>query len=198
MEKNKPKQTYQYKVEKSILNDSRQEVKLAKEVEYLFLKFFVVYTPCETTSRKSISLKEYGWKENFNSPNGLQQKLLPTIDLTSNRYIFTDKDDLSERFKENQLPDNMLEDIVTERCVIGKTPESNKLLKLLRHIRNCLAHGKYLVVENSIDQRMMIMQDDNIHNVTARIILKVSTLIEMIKIIDRNNSIGWREVLKNS
>jgi peptidyl-tRNA hydrolase len=198
MSKSKQHQTYKYIKNKSILNDSRPEVVLDSKVEYLLLKFFVVNTPCETTSRRAISLKEYGWKEKYNSKYGLQKRLDPIIDIDSGNYIFTDEDDLLDRFEENKLMDNMLEDIITERFVIGKTPESNKLLKLLRHIRNCFAHGKYLVVKNSIDQHMMIMQDNDNNNVTARIILRVNTLVEMIKIIDKDNSIGWKEILRNS
>ncbi|HCX64389.1 MAG TPA: hypothetical protein DHN33_04170 [Eubacteriaceae bacterium] len=198
MPNSKQQQSYKYIKDKSILNDSRPEIVLDSKVEYLLLKFFVVNTPCETTSRKSISLKEYGWKEKYNSKYGLQKKLDPIIDFNSGNYIFTDEDDLLDRFEDNKLTDNMLEDIITERFVIGKTPESNKLLKLLRHIRNCFAHGKYLVVKNSIDQQMIIMQDDNTHSVTARIILRVNNLVEVIKIIDKDNSIGWKEILRSS
>ncbi|MBM7560904.1 hypothetical protein [Fusibacter tunisiensis] len=197
MSKSKQHQTYKYIKNKSILIDSRPEVVLDRKVEYLLLKFFVVNTPCETTSRRAISLKEYGWKEKYNSKYGLQKRLDAIIDFNSGNYIFTDEDDLLDRFEENKLMDNMLEDIIAERFVIGKTPGSNNLLKLLRHIRNCFAHGKYLVVNNSIDQHMMIMQDDDTHNVTARIVIKVDTLIGLIKTIDRNNTIGWEEVLQD-
>jgi len=197
MAKSKQHQTYKYIKNKSILIDSRPEVVLDRKVEYLLLKFFVVNTPCETTSRRAISLKEYGWKENYNSIYGLQKRLDAIIDFNSGNYIFTDEDDLLDRFEENKLMDNMLDDIITERFVIGKTLESNKLLKLLRHIRNCFAHGKYIVVENSINQNVIIMQDDNTYNVTARIVIKVDTLVGLIKIIDRNNTIGWEEVLQD-
>lgn len=197
MSKSKQHQTYKYIKNKSILIDSRPEVVLDRKVEYLLLKFFVVNTPCETTSRRAISLKEYGWKENYNSIYGLQKRLDAIIDFNSGNYIFTDEDDLLDRFEENKLMDNMLDDIITERFVIGKTLESNKLLKLLRHIRNCFAHGKYIVVENSINQNVIIMQDDNTYNVTARIVIKVDTLVGLIKIIDRNNTIGWEEVLQD-
>ena len=198
MSKRKQYQTYKYIKSKSILNDSRPEVVLDSKVEYLLLKFFVVNTPCENISRRSISLKEFGWREKYNSKNGLEKKLNPIIDINANNFIFTEEDDLLDKFKENQLTDNMLEDITTERFVVGRTSESNKLLKLLRHIRNCLAHGKYLVINTSINQQMMIMQDDDKNNVTARIVLGVNTLIEMIKIIDKDNSIGWRGILECS
>lgn len=188
------KQTYKYIIQNSILNDNRVEVQLESAVEYLFFKFFVLYTPCSKISRRSRSLEEYGWSGKINAQNGLQKSLIPIIDLSSNHFIFTDKDDLAERFDEKALVDFNLSNVDIERCVIGITAEQNKLLKLLRHIRNCLAHGKYIVIKNSKEEPTMIMQDNN-HNVTARIVLRVSTLIGIIKVIDKNNLVCWKEIL---
>lgn len=188
------KQTYKYLMANSILNDNRNEKRLDFSVEYLIFKFFVLNTPCIKASRRSKSLEHYGWKGKINDQNGLQENLSSIINLNSHEFIFTDKNDLNARFEENDLVDNRLKNIDIERCVIGKTLESNKLLKLLRHIRNSLAHGKYIVVNNSQDVMTIVMQDDDQRNVTARIVLRISTLIGIIKIIDKNNLLSWKEI----
>lgn len=189
------RQTYKYIIDNSILNDDRDEISLDFRTEYLLFKFFIVNTPCDDISRRGISFENYGWLGKINKKNGLQQSLKPIFDLDLKRYIFTDINNLTEKFKENDLVDCKLKNIDLERCVIGKTL-GNKLQKFCRHIRNCFSHGKYIVVLNSINELTLVMQDDNRYNVTARIVIKVSTLVEMIKIIDIDNLIGWKEILE--
>ena len=94
-------------------------------------------------------------------------------------------------FKKCNLLDGSLSDYDTERAVISDTNESNKYLKLFYRIRDGFAHGKFLLKYSSTHEKMVIIQDNNTHNVTARIVIKLSTLLSIIETVDINGIIGY-------
>lgn len=104
----------------------------------------------------------------------------------------TDKSNLADLFKKCNLLDGALSDCDTERAVISNTNESNKYLKLFYRIRDGFAHGKFLLKYSSNHKKMVIIQDDDTKNVTARIVIKLSTLLSVIETVDINNIIGYK------
>ena len=188
-------QTYGYVKKVSIITYYGKEAKISLEEEWLMFKFFVVHNPCgDNMTWKSISFKDYGWPDKIDKPNGLRSKLDEVLSISSNQFVFTEKDDLKEKFAATNLTDGFPEDIITERAVIGDTPGDNKHLKLFRHIRNCFCHGKYVVVKNALGHEMIIMQDNYNKNVTARIVIRKTTLMEWIRIIDKNKMITQNSI----
>ena len=101
----------------------------------------------------------------------------------------TDKTVFKDLLTKCNLEDGQLTDFDTERVVIGKTTESNKYLKLFYRIRNGLAHGRFILKYSSDNQKMIIIQDNDTYNVTARIVLKLSTLLSFVEQIDLNGLI---------
>lgn len=60
--------------------------------------------------------------------------------------------------------------------------------KLFAHIRNSLAHGSFAVIDKK--ERYIFFQDESPNGISARMVLKVSTLKQWIKILDdRDNEL---------
>lgn len=198
-------QTYPYRIAGSILYNQDDDYSLSVMEFYLIYSFFVTYSCCGTQSGKKRTFLEYGWA-NYSRPNFgntvpnkaiyLKDNLREIIDLDNrNHFIFTsDSDDVIICFRQIDLMDGQLSDICTERAVITRTSESNRYLKLFYRIRDGFAHGKFILKLNENNEKMVIIQDDDGHNVTGRIVIKLNTLIELIKIIDKNNFLKWREI----
>ena len=200
------KQTYPYRKNQSIIFNQSDEFSLSCEEYYLLYSFFVTYSCCGTQSGKKRTFKDYGWssfarktfsKEMPDKKVYLKDNLVEILDLDDRNYfIFTeDSDDVSTCFNDLNLPDGILCDVDTERAVITRTSESNRYLKLFYRIRDGFAHGKFLLKLNSKNEKVVIIQDDDGHNVTGRIVIKIQTLIKIIITIDKNNLLGWREKL---
>lgn len=199
------KQTYQYHKDKSILAHQSDDYEISVDEYYLLYSFFVTYSCCGNQSGKKRTFSEYGWTK-FSRPNFgktlpnkliyLKDSLSEIIDLDNqDHFIFTeDSDDIGDCFKRIDLCDGQLSDIHTERAVITRTSESNRYLKLFYRIRDGFAHGKFLLKFDDDNNKMVIIQDDDGHNVTGRIVIKLNTLIAMIKIIDKNNLLKWQEI----
>lgn len=187
---NTEKQTYRYSKGSSILGNLHDEYQLSKEEYYKVYSFYVTYSMCGTQSAKKRSFTSYGWDgENVKSTT-LGKALLAVLNLNRNpSFVFTDRDDLAAQFNALYLTDGDLENVDNERAVIGKTSESNNYLRLFYRIRDGFAHGKYLLRFSSSGEKMVIIQDDDRYNVTARIVLKLSTLLKFIEVIDTNSVI---------
>ncbi len=192
------RQTYRYKKAKSILEGLSDEYELTENEYYKLYSFFVTYSLCENQSRKSKTFTDYGWSSNqlkLASKDGviLKNELKKIIDLTKSNFVFTDEDDLKEKFDSLNLQDAALTDYDTERMVISKTNAGNKYLKLFYRIRNGLAHGKFILKKSSAGEKMFVMQDDDKINVTARIVIKLSTLFEFVDEIDKSGVLNKSE-----
>lgn len=186
----KDKQKYQYKRENSILGSCIDEYKLSEEEFCKLYSFYVTYSMCGSQSAKKRTFIDYGWPDNAISKTELGEKLKSVLKLSYNKkFVFTDKDNLAEQFHLLELDDGELINLDQERAVISKTSENNNYLKLFYRIRNGLAHGKFRLLFSSSGERMVIIQDDNTNNVTARIVIKLSTLLLYIDVIDVNGSI---------
>ncbi|MDE5737837.1 MAG: hypothetical protein K2H93_05665 [Oscillospiraceae bacterium] len=201
----KSTQTYPYKITDSILYNLTDEYELSISEYFILYSFFVTYSCCGKQSGKKRTFKEYGWDKfarlNFGKIEAdktiyLKDNLNEIINLDDRtHFIFTtDNDDVRQCFQQINLCDGQLSDIHTERAVITRTSESSRYLKLFYRIRDGFAHGKFVLKLNDDNEKMIIIQDDDGHNVTGRIVIKLNTLIEMIKIIDKNNLLKWREI----
>lgn len=193
-------QTYKYIVNNSIVGVGNDEYSLSQEEYSSLYSFYVTYSMCGKQSLKKKTFVDYGWAnnniqvvENHKKRNtDLGNALLGVIDFSQlSSFVFTDKDDLEEQFNNNNLGDGILNNYDVERCVIGQTSESNKYLKLFYRIRDGFAHGKFLLKKSSTDEKMVVIQDDNGKNVTARIVIKLSTLLSFISCIDLNETIRF-------
>ncbi|MDD3068262.1 MAG: hypothetical protein PHF05_09760 [Candidatus Izemoplasmatales bacterium] len=183
----KTAQTYQYKVADSILGKTQDEYAFSENEYYRIYSFFVTYSMCGTQSAKKRTFSDYGWSVENVKNTTLGVALENVLNLNRNPdFVFTDKDELAIQFNSKDLPDGALMDVDKERAVISKTSEKNKYLKLFYRIRNGFAHGKFILRLSSQNEKMVIIQDDNGHNVTARIVIKLKTLLNYVNTVDIN------------
>ena len=157
------------------------------------------YSMCGTQSLKKRSFIDYGWNNNAfeqivdhkKNRTAIGNALYSALDFnTSNYFFLTDKGNLAALFSKCNLSDGHLSDYDTERAVIGLTNESNKYLKYFYRVRDGFAHGKFVLKYSSNNEKMIIIQDDDKNNVTARIVVKLSTLLNLIDVVDINRIIN--------
>lgn len=189
--KAKTTQTYEYRIDKSILTCATDDYWLTQEEYYRIYSFYVTYSMCGRQSLKKRSFTDYGWESNLINGTALGVALNNVLNLNRNKnFIFTDQDDLKKRFSDLAFIDGTLPNLDTERAVIGKTSEPNNYLRLFYRIRDAFAHGKYcLVYHPTTNEKMVVMEDNNPHNFTARLVLKLETIIGFIDAVDRNRTI---------
>ena len=181
------RQTYRYLVRKTILGTEDDEYQLTQLQAYRLYAFYVTYSMCATQSFKKRTLIDYGWPSNHVTQKDIKAALANVLILNRNEnFVFTNDDDLKTRFEQLSLCDGVIEDLSFERAVIAKTSVDNNYLKLFYRIRNCLAHGKFRLRISDAHEKMVILQDDDTKNVTARIVIRLDTLLEFVDVIDRN------------
>lgn len=183
------KQTYQYKKENSILGNLQDEYRLSENEYYRLYSFYVTYSLCGNQSAKKRTFLDYGWESESIKNTVLGQELKRVIDLGNANFVFTDQDELKEKLDALALGDGIITDLRFERCVIGKTNAPNKYLKLFYRVRDGFAHGKFCLRLTDENEKMIVIQDDDSHNVTGRIVIKLNTLLSFINAIDINHLI---------
>lgn len=184
------KQTYKYCKERSIISNQIDEYQLTQEEYYKIYSFYVTYSMCGSQSGKKRSFTDYGWESGRIKSTILGEALCSILDLYNKAsFVFTDQDDLANQFDALDLTDGELKSVVHERAVVGKTPGENYFMKLFYRIRDGFAHGCFLLRFASTGEKMVIIQDRSQHNVTARMVLKLSTLLQFVEVIDVNSII---------
>ena len=178
------KQGFKYKKEESIVGNLKDDFELSSQEFYTIFEFFIVSNICRKGSLRKKSLKEYGWGSDSLNASGLRKQLQGILSLDNN-FVFLDKnEDIKSQFIKHDL-DGRLESLICERGVIGYINEDNQYFKLFHRIRNCLAHGSFVLKYSFNKEKMVVMQDQDQYNVTARIVLKLKTLLAIISIVKK-------------
>ncbi len=172
----------------SILQKYPCEVSLEDDDFQKLYRFYVLNSPCEGQSHQRISFEEYGWEGGIRE-SGLGRALDRVIPEGSGPFFLPRVDSgatLEQMFSQARLFNGMLRDTSTERAAAAKSSDSNTYLRLFRHVRNCFAHGRFVLVE-SCDRPdgVFIMEDRDHHNYTARMVLGRNTLLEWARIVRR-------------
>lgn len=181
-----PKQTYQYKQQESILFGLRNTYELTDGEYRILYTFFVTYSLCKSSSWQRKDLKFYGWNGSYkDTVKELVEGVLGPDALV---VVGNDKPagTLKQEMSRMNLHNGRLDNLDKERAVIVDNHEDNKFYNLCRHIRNCFAHGKFALVYSTKGRKMIIFQDDNVANVTGRMVFSLETLFAWISIVDRN------------
>jgi len=159
--------------------------------------FFVFHSPCQSLSALSKTLQEYGWNTPWKKPYYLN-KQLKQASSNFNLLFSTDAyNKMDEALEKAELIDNFPSNLIQERvCIYDK--EKNQFLSTFYHIRNAFAHGRLNMVD--VDGECVFILEDIVENkkkrtckVSARMILKKSTLLKWIEIIET----GETEYIQN-
>lgn len=156
------------------------EEKLKDDDFRRILDFFVIFTPCKELSARAKPLKEkYGWKDTY----GLKKymRLAPS---KQSIFLFAETwKEMKAVLAEADLTDNFYSDIKNERGGFYKRRGSQPDC-IFYHLRNCLAHGRFCIREKDGDWTFIFEDVEKNSKVSARMILKKSTLLRWIEIIE--------------
>lgn len=185
-----PRQTYKYEQDKSILNGMSNEYELSNTEFRILYMFFVTYSLCRNLSWQKKDLSFYGWEGSYKDTVKIEidNVLRPDALVVVGRN--KPENTLKNEMVRHDMGNGLLTNFDDERAVIVDKNEDNKFYNLCYHIRNCLAHGKFVLVYSRSNQKMIIFQDDDGNNVTGRMVLSLNTLLTWIKIIDKNGKLA--------
>jgi hypothetical protein len=187
------KPTYKYRKQASIIGTAPDEYDLTENEYYRLYSFFVTYSMCQSQSSKNRSFVDYGWPENNIQKPPLHNSLKAILDVTNNSFVVIKNNDdgnsMSTYFQSLDLPDGPVSNVEYERAVMVYIDRLNMYMQLFYRIRDALAHGNFSLRISKSNEKMIVMQDNDRNNVTARIVLKLNTLLQLISVIDRNGKI---------
>ena len=152
------------------------------------IKFFVVHCPCNDVSAKQISLSDYGWSNPWSKPYYLNKQLKEVANKDLLLCVASNYDNMEKELHNAALYPMFPSDLSNERICIYDC-KKNQFMSIFYHIRNAFAHGRFdFRILN--DEEYYILEDVQPRKntrelkVSARMILKKSTLIKWIDIIE--------------
>ena len=168
----------------SVKSFNKKELEALKEI----LPFYVINTLHESYSYRSISVTEYGWPDNIWNTGALKEQLFHVANLTLEHNLFVvDKlEDMSDVCLNAHMGNDFYQHRNQERIVVYVNSRSNLILSIFKHIRNALAHGRFIMVPMGDDIMFVLESVDNNRQslvVKARMVLRYSTLIRWMEII---------------
>jgi hypothetical protein len=147
--------------------------------------FFVFHSPVEGISAMRKPLELYGWDNPWQKPVYLNRKLTQASTNPSLLFPAPTLRDMSQALQKSRLLDEFPSDLNTERICFYNA-KSNYFLSIFYHIRNTFAHGRLNMID--IDNDCVFILEDVTRarelRVSARMILRKSTLIKWINIIE--------------
>lgn len=153
--------------------------------------FFVFHSPCPKQSARGKPLSEYNWNTPWKKPYRLDLQLMNASSLPISIKHFRPYKDAEKAFDEVKLKDNFPSDLSDERICIYDN-EYNQWLSIFYHIRNSLAHGRLNMIDLA-GECVFVLEDISTkkekgkrdqRKVSARMILRKSTLLKWISIIE--------------
>ncbi len=150
------------------------------------VRFFVINTPVLGLSARTIDLKTYGWTKPWNKKYYLNRQLKELS--TNPQLMFSTKnyEDMEITLEKAGLLNDFPSNLSTEVIVIYNN-KNNQFISTFSHIRNSLAHGRFNINCDSEDW-IFVFEDGirrkNRFKLSARIVLKLDTLLAWVKLIE--------------
>lgn len=178
--------TYSITNHPTILANYNEEITLSDGDLSRLCRFYIIHSPCNGQSLQKRTFSDYGWVGDIRT-NGLGKLLDEAIPDGSGPFYLPgkgSKNKLSQLYVQANLLDGPLMDYATERAAIRIGSDGNAYLRLFRHIRNCLAHGRFKYLETADKPNgIFIMEDKDKHSFTARMVLGKTTLLSWAQIV---------------
>lgn len=158
--------------------------------------FFLFHSPCENLSSMRKTLAEYGWTAPWKKPYYLNKQLRQVA--SNYELLFSAKgyNEIDAALEKADLKENFPCNFSHERICIYDN-QGNQFLSVFYHLRNAFAHYRLNMVD--IDGECVFILEDvqpkrnsNQLKVSARMILRKSTLLKWINLIEN----GEREYQK--
>lgn len=153
---------------------------------YKIVIFYVFHSPCPQISSMERTLEEYGWNFPWRKPFYLNRHLRKASTNFNLIYSADSYDNLEKALKKANLLDEFPSDLHTERICIYDN-KKNQFLSVFYHLRNAFAHCRLNMVD--VDGECVFILEDVVcrngkNKVSARMILRKSTLLKWIDIIE--------------
>lgn len=156
--------------------------------------FYVFHSPCTELSAMGKGLDDYNWHTPWCKPYYLNKQLKQASTNFNLLFLAQTYNEMSDALEKADLEDDFPTDLSKERiCVYNN--EKNQFMSVFYHIRNALAHGRINIVDENgectfvlEDINSKIKNKNNHVAVSARMILKRSTLLKWIEIIEAGES----------
>ena len=151
--------------------------------------FYVINTPCEQLSSSSIPMKDYDWPKKLWQNNVLKDQLFKVANLKRNETFVVAKNvyDMKDACHVGNLTGKFHEKRDVERIAFYKPGNYPEFMAVLYHIRNAFAHGRFAMYKHE-EGIVFVLEDGmkkgNQFQIRSRMVLKKSTLIEWIDIIE--------------
>ena len=163
--------------------------------------FFVFHSPCKSLSSMGKSLAEYGWSTPWRKPYYLNKQLKQASSNYDLIFSANTYDMLEKALDKADLNDRFPSDFDRERIAIYDNM-GNQFLSVFYHLRNAFAHCRINMV-NYDNECVFILEDivpnskeENKQKLAARMILRKSTLLKWINIIESGEK-EYTPVLSN-
>lgn len=166
------------------------------------IRFFVVNSPCANVSAREIDLTEYNWREK-NPPKDkyLYNRLLSVAELVENDSLFIGEsvDTTKDLFSTAGMKDDFWRKYTSNRIAIVNG--GNLIMTIFKVIRNCFAHCRFTIIPYN-DVFVIAMENGlasaDRFEVKARLILKLSTLVEWVRIVKEEHNEEEKYERKNA
>ena len=162
------------------------------------VNFFVFHSPCKGLSAMGVSLAEYGWSNPWKSPFYLNKQLRQAA--TNYELLFSAQNRTSKKNQsavENKEAKKDMMEMALEKSglkdhfphsfekevICFRNNKNNQFISAFYHIRNALAHGRFCI-QNVNGEDFFAFEDVGKNKVSARMILRKSTLLQWIELIE--------------
>lgn len=158
--------------------------------------FFVFHSPCSNLSSMEKTLDEYGWSAPWRKPYYLNKQLRQASLYELVVYSAKGYNEMDVALEKADLKETFPSDFSRERICIYDN-QGNQFLSVFYHIRNAFAHCRLNMVDVDGDcvfifEDVQPKKNSNQLKVSARMILRKSTLLKWIDLIEN----GAREYQK--
>lgn len=181
-----------YEAVPSWINDIAPE-RFNNDELFKIVIFFVFHSPCIALTSLGRDLTFYGWNNPWLKPIYLNRRLLAATS-TADTFIYATKslEDMVKPCTDANLFEHFPCDLDKERVAIYDS-QSNQFMSIFYHIRNSFAHGRLNMYDIGIEGDYVFVMEDiaargkkkgDPRPVSARMIIRKSTLIKWIDIIE--------------
>ncbi len=159
---------------------------------FRIVTFFVFHSPCPELSSMGRSLSEYGWTAPWRKPYYLNRQLKQAATNYNLIYSASGYDAMEAALEKASLKDNFPSNLDTERICIYDN-QSNQFLSVFYHLRNAFAHCRLNMVDVDGDcvfifEDVQPKRNQDHLKVSARMIIRKSTLLKWIELIEAGES----------
>lgn len=163
-----------------------------KDLVKIFV-FFVLHSPCKTLSAMKKTLSEYGWATPWKKPYYLNKQLRQAASNYELLFSVSKYENMETALDKANLKDDFPSDYSYERICFYDS-QKNQFMSVFYHIRNAFSHGRIKMVD--VEGECVLILEDIASNgkntnsmiVSARMIIRKSTLLKWIEIIENGES----------